>query len=110
MELSGPLHLHKCLSGAYTDILAVVPPCTGECRIVCGYPVGITPQHPDLWGFCGGADGMLAACSPASGYDQRQDFVRTTIVTECADLASIAGGETAPNADSESLIGCKVVE
>ncbi len=34
MKLSSPLHLHKCWSGAYTVILAVVPPRAGECRFV----------------------------------------------------------------------------
>ena len=34
MKLSSSLHLHKCLSGAYTVILAAVPPCAGECRFV----------------------------------------------------------------------------
>src|ERR1700757_3358274 len=26
---------------------------------------GITPGDPDLWGFCGGADGVPVACLPA---------------------------------------------
>ena len=34
VKLSSPLHLHKCWPGAYTVILAVVPPCAGECRFV----------------------------------------------------------------------------
>jgi hypothetical protein len=57
--------------------------------------VGITSQNLDLWGFCGRADGVLATCLPAWGHDQRQDFVcSTVVVTECADLASLAGSET----------------
>ena len=44
------------LARANESILASVPPCAGECRIVCGYLVGATPDDPDLWGFCGGAD------------------------------------------------------
>jgi hypothetical protein len=52
---------------ANKSILAAVPPCAGEYRIVCGYLVGITPANPDLWGFCGGAGDVLAAGLPASG-------------------------------------------
>src|SRR5262245_13735514 len=32
VKFSSPLHLHKGLSGAYADILAVVPPRAGKCR------------------------------------------------------------------------------
>ena len=36
----GPLYLHKGLSRAYTTRLTGVPTCAGECRFVCGKPVG----------------------------------------------------------------------
>ena len=58
VKLSSPLHLHKCLSGAYTVILTVVPPRAGECRFVRVTSVLIFPrprlvlllcwrEHPD---------------------------------------------------------------
>ena len=34
MELSSPLHLHKCLSGALHGHFSSLPSCTGECRFV----------------------------------------------------------------------------
>jgi hypothetical protein len=46
--------------------------------------VGITREDPDLSGFCGGADRVPGACLPASTHDQRQDFVLSTELTECA--------------------------
>ena len=39
MKFVSPLHLHKGLSGAHTAMLAVVPPCAGECRFVRVIPV-----------------------------------------------------------------------
>jgi hypothetical protein len=65
--------------------------------------MGITHEDPDLWGFCGGADSVRVAGSPASAHDQRQATVRGTVVTECAELASLAGSETAPNAEYSRL-------
>jgi hypothetical protein len=50
-KVSSPLHLHKCLSGAYRVILAVVPPCAGECRFVRVVPVLIFPGGPACVGF-----------------------------------------------------------
>jgi hypothetical protein len=39
VKFVSPLHLHKGLSGAYTAMLVVVPPCAGECRFVRVIPV-----------------------------------------------------------------------
>jgi hypothetical protein len=44
VKFTSPLHLHKCLSGAYTVILAVVPPCAGECRFI--RVVGVLDASP----------------------------------------------------------------
>ena len=44
VKLSSPLHLHKCLSGAYTVILTVVPLHAGECRFVRVTSVLIFPR------------------------------------------------------------------
>jgi hypothetical protein len=51
VKLSSPLHLHKCLPGAYTGILAVMPPCAGECRFVRVVPVSTFPGAPARVGF-----------------------------------------------------------
>ena len=51
MKFSSPLHLHKCMSGAYAAILAVVPPCAGECRFVRVIPVLIFPRGTSCVGF-----------------------------------------------------------
>ena len=52
MKMSSPLHLHKCLSGAYTGILAVVLPCTEECRFCpCCSRVDLF-WRADLCWFC----------------------------------------------------------
>ena len=66
-ESRQPLLPAYWLVRANESILAAVPPCAGECRIACGYLVGITHVDPDLWGFCGGAGDALAAGLPASG-------------------------------------------
>ena len=66
-ERASPVLPAYWLVRANKSILAAVPPCAVECRIVCGYLVGITPVDPDLWGFCGGAGDVLAAGLPASG-------------------------------------------
>jgi hypothetical protein len=52
VKLSSPLHLHKCLSGAYTDILAVVPSRDGECRFVRVTSVLIFARAPGLCCLC----------------------------------------------------------
>ena len=44
-KMSSPPHLHKCLSVAYTSILAVVLSRAGECRFVRVVPVLIFPGH-----------------------------------------------------------------
>jgi len=51
VKFSSPLHLHKCMSGTYRSILAVVPPCAGECRFVRVIPVLIFPGHRTCVGF-----------------------------------------------------------
>jgi hypothetical protein len=51
VKLSSPLHLHKGLSGTYTGILAVVPPCAGECRFVRVVPVLIFLSGRTCVGF-----------------------------------------------------------
>ena len=76
---------------ANKSILAAVPPCAGECRIVRGYLVGITPVDPDLWGFCGGAGDVLAAGLPASCMINSSNSMPSTAVTERPGLASPAG-------------------
>ena len=40
-------------------MLAAVPPCAGECRLVRGDSVGNRAADPDLWGFCGTGDTQL---------------------------------------------------
>ena len=54
VELSSPLHLHKCWPGTYTVILAVVPPCAGECRSVRVTSVLIFARAPGLCCLCVG--------------------------------------------------------
>jgi hypothetical protein len=54
VKLSSPLHLHKCWPGAYTVILAVVPPCAGECRSVRVTSVLIFAPAPGLRCLCVG--------------------------------------------------------
>jgi hypothetical protein len=54
VKLSSPLHLHKCWPGAYTVILAVVPPCAGECRSVRVTSVLIFARAPGLCCLCVG--------------------------------------------------------
>ena len=51
MKLSSPLHLHKCLSGADTDILAAVPSRAGECRFVRVTSVLIFARAPACVAF-----------------------------------------------------------
>ena len=50
-----------------------------------------------LWGRRRRASGLFTRI----GHDQRQAFVRSTVVTECAELASLAGSEAAPSAEYE---------
>jgi hypothetical protein len=38
-----------------------MPPCTGLCRIVRGFSVGVGAADPDLWGFCGDASAQESA-------------------------------------------------
>ena len=54
VKLSSPLHLHKCWPGTYTVILAVVPPCAGECRSVRVTSVLIFARAPGLCCLCVG--------------------------------------------------------
>ncbi len=51
MKLSSPLRLHKCWPGAYTVILAVVPPRAGECRFVRVTSVLIFARAPACVAF-----------------------------------------------------------
>jgi hypothetical protein len=51
VKLSSPLHLHKCLSGAYTSILAVVTPRAEEYRFVSVAPGLIMPDSMSCVGF-----------------------------------------------------------
>ena len=78
-----PLDLHKCSSRADRATLAGVPPCAGECRFVCGKPVGKCRRGPDLWVFCG-ASGRAA--QPLDDGSKSRRCQR--------DLGSL--GETAP--------------
>ena len=72
MKLSSPLHLHKCLSGAYTDILAAVPSRAGECRFVRVTSVLIFTRAPACVAF------VLARTPDGQGHlprvDSRQDL------------------------------------
>ena len=52
VKLSSPLHLHKCWPGAYTVILAVVPPRAGECRFVRVTSVLIFARAPACVALC----------------------------------------------------------
>ena len=67
LKLSSPLHLHKCLSGAYTGILAAVPPCVGECFSVL-FPCWSSSRHVLCWSCVALADAglMLARPGPRS--------------------------------------------
>ncbi len=84
MKLSSPLHLHKCLSGAYTGILAAVPTCTGECRLVRVIRVlhasrtRTDRKITDLNWACGSGPGPGAVIGPGRGGSGQVALVMVT--------------------------------
>ena len=79
----GPLDLHKCSSRADRATLAGVPPCAGECRFVCGKPVGKRRRGPDLWDFCGRVDALLSVLTMV-----RNRAVASAILGALGEIAS----------------------
>jgi hypothetical protein len=71
VKFSSPLHLHKGLSGAYGDILAVVPPRAGECRFVRVVLVLIFPRGTSCVGL------VLPSCQPGPGPSSRAALPRS---------------------------------
>ena len=72
VKLSSPLHLHKCLSGAYTVILTVVPLHAGECRFVRVTSVLIFPRPRLVLPLCWREHSDGRSHLPAAG--SRQDL------------------------------------
>ena len=97
-KLSSPLHLHKCWPGTYTVILAVVPPCAGECRSVRVTSVLIFARAPGLCCLCVGPTPGRPGTSARSRIAPRPPLraARTGIRPAAIDAPVPAGGGTPP--------------